>query len=500
MRAADFLAFDLGAESGRAVRARLADGRLAIRELRRFPNGIHAVNGRCHWDVVRLFAEIKESLRVAARQAETPPASMGIDTWGVDFALLGRDGNLLALPFSYRDPHTTGAMESFFRKVPRERVYELTGIQFLPLNSLFQLEAMVRDASPLLPDARDLLFIPDLFHYWLTGVKKTEFTFATTSQLFNPRAMAWEEELLAALRLPRSLFQNIVMPGTVLAPLNADVARETGFPRVPLVAVATHDTGSAVAATPGEGDDWAYISSGTWSLVGVESPAPILTPESRDANFTNEGGVGGTFRVLKNVAGLWLLQQCRRAWAAEQAIGYDDLTAWATQAAPFAALIDPDDASFLNPPDMPAAIAAYCARTGQRVPETKGATVRAILDSLALKYRWVLEQLQRIQPRPIRRLHVIGGGARNRLLCQFTADATGLPVFAGPVEATAIGNLLVQAMAGGALASLSDARQVVRQSFALERYEPREPEEWDAAWQRFRCLVAGEEVFSPGTN
>jgi rhamnulokinase len=485
MLASRHLAFDLGAESGRALLGSLDDGRLAVREIHRFPNGMLRLRGHCHWNLYRLFEQVKEGLRLAARAGDAPQ-SIGVDTWGVDFGLLDRDGDLLGLPYAYRDSRTAGAMDSFFRKVPRERVYELTGVQFLPFNSLFQLESMVRDRSPLIEAAADLLFMPDLFHYLLAGAKATEFTFATTSQLFNPRTGGWDDELLAALGLPRRWLQPLVAPGTPLGPLGAEIAAETGLAPIPLIAVATHDTASAVAAAPGEGDDWAYLSSGTWSLLGVESPAPLIGDETRRANFTNEGGVGGSFRVLKNVMGLWLVQECRRAWSRDAEIDYDELTAAAAAAPPWRALVDPDNASFLNPPDMPAAIRDFCRRTDQPVPETPGAVVRCALESLALKYRCVLEELGRIYPRPIRRLHAIGGGARNRLLNQWTADATGLPVLAGPTEATAIGNLLVQAMALGRVGSLAELRDIVRRSFPLETYTPRPTPAWEAAWRRFQ--------------
>ncbi len=488
MGGGSYLAFDLGAESGRALLGRLDGGRLTVREVHRFANGMLTLHGHQHWNVFRLYERIKDGLRTVAREGAAID-SVGVDTWGVDFALLAADGSVLGLPFAYRDGRTAGAMESFFRKLPRAEVYARTGIQFLPINSLFQLESMVRDRSPLLAVAHDLLFIPDLFHYFLAGVKKTEFTFATTSQLYNPQRRDWDDAVLNALGLPRSLLQPIVAPGTVLGELGAEPAAETGIARVPLVAVATHDTGSAVAAAPAEGDDWAFISSGTWSLMGVESRAPVLTDEALRANFTNEGGVGGTFRVLKNIAGLWLVQQCRRAWLKEREWTYDELTAAAAEAKPFASLVDPDDPAFLNPPDMPAAVRAYCRRTGQPEPAAVGPLVRCLLESLALKYRFVLEEIRRLRPEPIRRLHVIGGGSQNRLLCRLTAEATGLPVHTGPAEATAIGNLLVQAMAHGQVSSLADLRAVVRESFPPQLYEPSGAGAWEAPWRRFRELA-----------
>lgn len=493
MESPQFLAFDLGASSGRGMLGELRDDRLRIREICRFPNGMIPVRGHLHWNIFTLFEHIKEGLRLCSKGPDGPPSSIGIDTWGVDFGLLARDGSILGLPYGYRDSRTDGAMDSFFAKLPRERVYKLTGIQFLPFNSLFQLEAMARDKSPLLEVATDLLFIPDLLNYLLTGVKTTEFTFATTSQLYNPVKADWEDELLSALGLPRTLMQDIVAPGNQIGNTSAEIDRETGLNKVPVVAVATHDTGSAVAAVPAkasaEGDGWAYISSGTWSLMGVEAKTPIISDESLKLNFTNEGGVGGTFRFLKNIAGLWLLQECLRAWGAERAPGYEELLDAAESSIPFRALIDPDRDEFLNPPDMPEAIRDVCKKTGQTPPKSAGEFVRCVLESLALKYRLVLDQLRRVYPHPINRIHVIGGGVRNRLLCQFTANAAGLEVIAGPAEATAIGNIMVQALAAGYVDSLAEMRAVIRQSFELAVYEPREIEQWNAAYDRFRDIV-----------
>ncbi|GAB4343962.1 MAG: rhamnulokinase family protein [Candidatus Abyssubacteria bacterium] len=483
MKPSAFLAFDLGASGGRGILGELHGGKLSLREVSRFPNGMLSVRGHLHWNIFNLFERIKEGIHICAR--ERVPDSVGIDTWGVDFGLLARDGCILGLPFAYRDSRTDGAMESFFKKVPQKRVYELTGIQFLPLNTLFQLESMVRDTSPLLELATDLLFIPDLLNYLLSGAKKTEFTFASTSQLYNPIKGGWENELLAALGLPLSLMQEIVPPGSVIGAISHDVSQEIGIPELPVIAVATHDTGSAVAAAPAEGDDWAYISSGTWSLMGIETKAPIITSESMRLNFTNEGGVGRTFRFLKNIAGLWLLQECRRAWDQDKSLSYDDLLESAQTARPFSALIDPDWPEFLNPPDMPEAIRAACKRTAQEPPASRGEFVRCILESLALKYRFVLDQLRRISPLPINRIHVIGGGARNRLLCQFTADATGIPIFAGPVEATAIGNIMVQALSYGRVSSLAEMRDVIRRSFDVVTYLPDQTTQWNRAYERF---------------
>jgi rhamnulokinase len=482
MRRSTHLAFDLGAESGRAVLGTLEGGRLALTEVARFPNGILALRGRKHWNVFRLFEEMKRAL---ARCAATPPESVGVDTWGVDFALLGPDGAVLGLPFAYRDPHTAGAVASFCARLPAERLYALTGIQLLPINTLFQLEAMRRDRSPLLAAATDLLLMPDLFHYLLGGVKRSEATIASTTQLVSPFTRSWEPEVWSALGLPRALLPEIVPPGTVIGELDDEVRAETGCPPVPLVAVATHDTASAVAAVPATGTRWAFLSCGTWSLLGVESARPVMTPAARAANFTNEGGLGGAYRVLKNVMGLWLLQEARRAVAA--GASYAELTANAAAAPPLASLVDPDLPELLAPPDMAAALRRCCARTGQPVPETLGALARCILESLALKYRLVLGQLRGLGYE-VDGLHLVGGGARNALLCQLTADATGLPVRAGPVEATAIGNLLVQAQALGQLESPAEVRAVVARSFPTTDYSPRPTPAWEQAFARFTDL------------
>jgi rhamnulokinase len=485
------LAFDLGAGSGRAVLGTLDGLRLTVHEVRRFPNEPLPLGGHIHWNVYALFDEMKAAMREAAAAIGARPASLAVDTWGVDFGLLARDGSLLGLPFCYRDHRNAGAMEDYFKLVPREALYEATGIQFMPFNSLFQIYAMVRERSPLLDAAEDLLFMPDLFNYLLTGRKAAEFTIASTSQCLDPRTKAWVPGLFQAMGFSRGILRDLVEPGTVLGDLAEDAAVATGLRHVPVVATASHDTAAAVAAVPAEGRNWAYISSGTWSLVGVEETAPVISPASLAANFTNEGGIGGTIRFLKNVSGLWLVQGCRKAWSADGPVSYDALTRAAAEAPPFTALVDPDDPLFLNPPDMPEAIAAYCRRTGQRLPETRGAIVRALLESLALKYRQVIAELGRVLGYPVERVHVIGGGAHNGVLCQLTADAAGLPVVAGPAEATAVGNILVQAMALGRLASPAAIREVVRHSFDLRTYTPAgNAAAWDAAAVRFKAIGA----------
>jgi rhamnulokinase len=487
---ANFLAFDLGAESGRAVLGRLDGRRLSVYEVRRFPNTPLSLSGHIHWNIYALFDEMKAAMRDGAAAIGAKPASLGVDTWGVDFGLLARDGSLLGLPFCYRDHRNIGAMEEYFKLVPRPALYEATGIQFMPFNTLFQVYAMVRERSPLLDAAADLLFMPDLFNYLLTGKKAAEFTIATTSQIMDPRTRAWIPGLFQAMGLSKNILQDIIDPGTVLGPLSEEVAVETGLCGVPVVATAGHDTAAAVAAVPAEGRNWAYISSGTWSLVGVEETAPVISPKSLESNFTNEGGIGGTIRFLKNVSGLWLVQGCRKAWAKDGPLSYEDLVRAAADAPAFAALIDPDSPDFLNPPDMPEAVTAFCRRTGQTPPGSRAAIVRSLLESLALKYRYVIDQLRLVLGHPIEKIHVIGGGSRNDLLCRFTADATGLPVIAGPAEATAIGNILVQAMAMGRVASPAEIRAIIRESFELRTYEPADTAAWDTAYARFRGILA----------
>ena len=481
-----YLAFDLGAESGRAMLGELEGRRLKVREVSRFPNRMLELNGHLFWDIWRLLDEVKAGMRACA---EVEPSNVGIDTWGVDFGLLAADGTLLGLPYSYRDRRTMGAMTSFLRQVPKRRVYELTGVQFLPINTLYQLYSMRRDRSPLLDVAGDLLFVPDLVDYFLTGQKVTEFTIATTSQLYNPREQGWSSELLKAIGLPRHVMQDIVQPGTEIGPLLPSVAAEVGLKRTRVIATASHDTAAAVAAVPAEGDAWMFISAGTWSLVGVETEVPITTSAALRHNFTNEGGVGDRFRFLKNVTGFWLLQQLVRSWAVPA--GYGTLMKEAAAATPFRVTLDPDAICFQGTKDMGAAIAGYCRRTRQPVPRSRAEQVRTVLESLVLKYRSVRDELERIIGRNLERVYIVGGGAHNSLLCRMAADALGLPVYAGPAEATAVGNIMVQAMAAGQVSSLEDIRAVVRGSCMVRLYRPRPSPHWDTAFERFCGLLGG---------
>lgn len=484
------LAFDLGAESGRGLLGLFDGDKLRLEVVHRFPNGGVPTLDSLHWDVLRLFSEMLTTLR-KTRAEHGDIASLGVDTWGVDFALLGRGGTLLGNPRHYRDPHTETIMDEAFPRVPRREIFRQTGIQFMRFNSLFQLLALQRDRSPLLEVAENLLFIPDLFHYWFTGVKANEYTDASTSQLLDPATRTWARGLIHSFGLPEKIFGSIVMPGTVLGPLRPAIATDCGLTPVPVIAPATHDTAAAVAAVPAEGNSWAYISSGTWSLMGAEIAEPLTGDAVQEANFTNEGGVGGTIRLLKNIMGLWLVQECRRSWEKQgKTYTYDELARLAGDAPPFVSLANPDHSSFYLPPSMPAAIAEFCRKTNQPAPSEPGAVIRCALESLALRYRWVLEKLETLLGRKLEKIHIVGGGSQNTLLCQFAADACNRPVVAGPVEATAIGNVLVQALGLGLVGSLDQARTVVRQSFDVRTFSPRQPEAWHEPYQRFCQLLS----------
>jgi rhamnulokinase len=495
----NYLAFDLGAESGRAMLGEFDGKSIQLSQVHRFANipvrvPVVGPDGRAgdtlHWDALRLWGEIKEGIGLAVRKHGKTLAGLGLDTWGVDFALLDRDGALLGNPVHYRDNRTDGMLEEAFRCVPRADIFAATGIQFMQINSLYQLLAMVLRKSPILQQARTFLGIPDLFNYWLSGRAVCEFSEATTTQAYDPCRGAWAIPLLEALDIPTQIFPEIIPSGTVLGRLLPAVADEVGASQVPVAAPACHDTGSAVAAVPATQPDFVWISCGTWSIMGTESPHPIIDDLSLKYNFTNEGGVCNTFRYCKNITGLWLIQECRRTWAAHgQEFSYAELTDMASRARPLASVVDTDHSDFLKPGDMASRIALYCRRTGQPVPEDKGAVVRCVLESLALKYRYVLQCLEEIYDRRLGPIHIIGGGTQNRLLCQLTADATGRPVIAGPVEATATGNLLVQALALGHLGSLADVRSVVRNSFEVLTYEPAAAAGWDEAFARMRGLM-----------
>ena len=487
-----YLAIDLGAESGRAILGAFDGERLTLSEVHRFANAPVRLLDGLHWDVLRLWNEIKDGLARAVH-CDQPPVSIGLDTWGVDFALLDRQGVLLSNPYHYRDNRTDTMLVEAFQRVPREQIFDHTGIQFMSINTLYQLLSMVVAHSPVLDMADRFLTIPDLFNYWLTGQQTCEFSNATTTQCYNPRQRGWALPLLTAMGIPHHIFPRVIASGTLLGPLHSAVAEETRASHMQVIAPACHDTGSAVAAVPAEGERFAWISSGTWSIMGTNVPEPIINAASLAYNFTNEGGVGGLYRFSKNIQALWLVQESRRTWAANgQSFTYAELTEMAAQAEPFTAIIDPDHTDFLKPGDMPERIRAYCQRTGQHMPDSHGAIVRCALESLALKYRWVLEKIEEMIGYRLEPIHIIGGGTQNRLLNQFTADATGRLVIAGPIEATALGNILMQAVALGDIGSLSDARAIVRQSFTPNVFEPTSSAGWDEAYQRLLVLLSQE--------
>jgi rhamnulokinase len=472
------LAVDLGAESGRVMAVACDGATLTLTELHRFANNPVTIRGTLHWDILRLWHEIQHGLEEGRAWQ---PASLGVDTWGVDFALLDEQGNLLGNPVHYRDERTQGMMEAVFARVPRAEVFAQTGIQFLPINTLYQMMSLVEQCSPQLASAATFLTIPDLLNYWLTGARVCEFTNATTTQMFNPTSGTWASGLLQQLDIPAHIFPEIVPPGTRLGT----------YEGTPVVAPACHDTGSAVAAVPAQVPNFAYISSGTWSLVGLEVQEPVLEEAALAANVTNEGGVSGTYRLLKNVMGLWILQQCRQTWAAAgEHYSYGELVEMAGKAAPLRSLIPVDDERFLPPGDHPQLVRTLCERSGQPLPDSVGAVVRAVLESLALRYRHVLDQIQAVAGSRIEVIHIVGGGSQNALLNQMTANATGLPVVAGPVEATVIGNALVQLITLGEIAGLSQARELIAGMVELERYEPQERDVWDEAYDRYRTLQA----------
>jgi rhamnulokinase len=488
------LAYDLGASSGRALLGRLDGRRIVAEEIHRFPNDPVSVGGRLYWDILRLYHEMKQGL-LKAKHRGVQPQSLGIDSWAVDFGLLGANGELLGNPYHYRDRHTEGVMEQLFAVVPRSELFRRTGIQFLPFNTIYQLAAMKKADSPLLAKAERFLMIPDLLRYFLTGEAANEFSNATTTQLFNPSLGDWDRDLLRLIGIPDRWFGQIVRPGTEAGALRESVRRELGVSPAPVIAVAEHDTGSAVAAVPASEEPFAYLSCGTWSLMGTEVRQPVIDSEALALNFTNEGGAFGTYRLLKNIMGLWILQEAAREWErAGFALSHAEIVQLASEARPFVSWIDPDDPVFLPPGDMTPRIRDYCARTGQPVPAARGEFVRCVLESLAFTYRRVLESLERLTGARYGGLHMVGGGIRNELLCQWTADAIGRPVWAGPVEASAIGNLIVQWIARGQFSGIREARAAVRASFPVKAYEPRRQDVWSEAYERYCRVTSGEKA------
>lgn len=476
-----YLALDLGAESGRGALGKFDGTKLTLEEVHRFPNGPVRVLGRMHWNVLSLFDNLKQAVGGAVSDAGGID-SIAVDTWGVDFGLLAKDGSLVGNPVHYRDPRTDGMMERAFEVMPKEEIFEHTGLQFMQINTVFQLYSMVVSGSSLLGAADKMLMMPSLLNFLFTGRKVDEYTIASTSQLLDPRSRAWARPVFEKLGIPFSIAAELIDPGSIIADMRPDVAEEAGTAPVPVVAVGSHDTASAVAAVPAESDNWCYISCGTWSLMGVEAPGPIINEKTLAYSFTNEGGVGGTIRYLKNIMGLWLVQECKRQWAKEgEDLSYPEITQLAADAQPMQCFVDCNSDAFLAPGGMPARIAEFCEKTGQQSPRSKGRMVRCALESLALTYRRSLAELEDVTGGRIDVVHIVGGGTQNELLCRFAADALNRPVVAGPIEATAIGNVLMQAVALGDLGSTAELREVVRNSFSPVLYEPRDAAAWDEA-------------------
>jgi rhamnulokinase len=484
------LAVDLGAESGRIIAGQLSGELLSLQEVHRFPNAPRKTEGHLHWDIEVLFEEICKGLTKAGRLFGKDVRTVGVDAWGMDYGLLDGEGNLLKQPFCYRDNRTDKVIDEVFEIIPRYELYKKTGIQIMPLNTVFQLAAELKSPDTLLEKADRLLFIPDLLNYWLCGVSRTEYTIASTSQLMDMRTGDWCVSLLENLSIPSGILPRPILPGTKLGPLKPKIGDTSGLEGVDLIAVAGHDTGSAVAAIPAEGERFAYLSSGTWSLLGIELENALITEKTFEYNITNEGGVSGTIRTLKNITGMWLVQECRRQWEREgESYSYADLTNMASRATPLTALIDPDSIDFIKPEFMPERIWKYCLDRGHNISNDKGRTIRTILESLAMKYRYILEQLEEVSQTTLDPIHIVGGGAQNRLLNQFTADATGKKVLSGPVEATALGNLIMQLVAMGKISGLKEGRELIRNSFPPETFLPAVTDAWDSPYANFCNLV-----------
>jgi rhamnulokinase len=480
-----YVAVDLGAESGRVMLGSVSAERIDLEEVHRFSNGPMEENGSLRWDFGRLLSEVKAGISKAAKEAGTGIAGIGVDSWGVDFGLLGADGKLIEKPYHYRDSRTNGMMEKAFELMGKREIYDSTGIQFMQLNSIYQLLAMRLADSDVLAKTKKVIFIADLFSYYLCGKAFGEYTLASTSQLMDMRTGKWSQEIFDKLSLPIEIMPDIVMPGTAVGQLSKPVADELGCGQIPVIATGSHDTASAVVAVPGGDGNWAYLSSGTWSLMGVEVPQAIVNDKTFEFEFTNEGGVENTIRLLKNIMGLWLVQECKRQWEREGIeLSYPELTDMAQKAEPFASHIEVDYSGFLAPGDMPKRINDYLVETGQKTIEDKGQMIRTILEGLSFKYRLVLERIEEVIGKKVDCLHIVGGGMQNELLNQFAANATDKKVIAGPAEATATGNVLMQAKATGQINTLAEARQIVRNSFELKEYQPQDAPLWDKQYKK----------------
>lgn len=486
MKTLNLLAFDFGASSGRGILGKFDGNKLSLEEIHRFSNEPVQVMGHMHWDILRLFWDVKKALAKYKNNFDGDLTSIGIDTWGVDFGLLDKDGDLLGNPYHYRDDRTEGMMELAFSKMPKREIFDITGIAFQKFNTLFQLIAMAEYKPELLEKSKSLLFMPDLLAYFLTGEKSTEYTEASTGQLLDARARTWSSELINTMGLPMDIFTSIQEPGTIKGKISSSIDDMLGIGQIPLVSVATHDTGSAVVAVPALEGEYAYLSSGTWSLMGLELDEPVINGMTFNFNYTNEGGINGKYRLLKNIMGLWIEQECKREWDRQgEVFSHNELEEMAMEAKAFKCFIDPDHDTFYSPGNMPQKIQEFCKSTGQYVPETKGEIIRCVFESLAMKYRWSIERLEEIRGRRLDVLHIVGGGSKNKLLNQLTSDAINRPVICGPTEATATGNLLVQAMAMGELSNLREIREIVARSFPREEYLPNNPSAWDAAYEDY---------------
>ena len=488
-----YFAVDLGATSGRTILGSLADGKLEQEELTRFPNNLIQTGGHFYWDIYALYDEMIKGLKEVSRR-NIQLTSIGIDTWGVDFVMIAEDNAILRNPFAYRDPHTFGRMEQYFEQVvDRKTVYDITGIQFMNFNSLFQLYAMRKDGNAVIGQAKKILFLPDALSWMLTGETVCEYTIASTSQMLNPRTGDLDERLIKSVGFVREQFGRMVRPGTRIGILTEEVQKMTGLGAVPVIAVAGHDTASAVAAVPAKDEKFAYLSSGTWSLMGIETKEAVINDRSYELNFTNEGGVENTTRFLKNICGMWLYERCRKEWPEDvRKMSHPELQGSAMQVEPFRSIINPDDKLFANPPSMIAAIQQYCHETGQQVPETPAEICRCIFESLALRYRQVFQWLQEFaaqQSTDLQILHIIGGGSLNKYLNQFTADALGVEVLAGPQEGTAIGNIMLQAKAANEVDDIWEMRRIIANSIETEHYEPKERTGWDVAFERYLAIT-----------
>ncbi|HEY0827853.1 MAG TPA: rhamnulokinase [Bacilli bacterium] len=489
------IAVDLGASSGRVLWGKYDGNQLTLEEIHRFENEPVWVKNTLYWDILRIYHEIKQGIRKAnltVIKTGQVISSIGIDSWAVDFGLLDESGQLLGNPVHYRDQRNEGMMEKVFALVPKEEIFRKSGIQFMPFNTIYQLTALINAKDPQFEQASTLLMLPDLLHYFMTGQKLTEFTNATSTQLLDPNLGGWSEDLIGRSGIPRHLFTSIIQPGTIIGDLLPALKDELGFSHLSpkVIAVATHDTGSAIAAVPSSSASFAYISCGTWSLLGTELKKPVLSDRALELNFTNEGGVEGTFRLLKNIMGLWLLQETKREWERHgRKLTWSEMTEMTTQSQPFAMFIDPDDARFMAPGDMPGRIRDYCKETGQQIPQSDGEILRCVTESLSLKYRWALERLEELTERSMEVVHMVGGGIQNELLCQWTAEACCRPVISGPIEASGLGNIIVQLITAGEVSSIAQARELIAASFPMKTYKPQEPDQWQAAFERFEKLL-----------